>query len=220
MPCGWTGWLIEGTYLRPWGAYLFDSEETTTTLDSPEAQSALIWWQEAWRDPALDGHFQGSFTGQTVSMKVGGAWELGAYNSLSELNYGVIAMPNGPVARTTAVQGSGFSISRQSRHKDEAWLFMTELLGQKGMREIWAPTTLPARASALPIFVELAMKGKNREELYKSIDMAVLGRPIQPPGEEAFAGVTGSLFWEFLTGSISPIELAESVARAFKGIKQ
>jgi multiple sugar transport system substrate-binding protein len=155
-----------------------------------------------------------------VGMRIGGAWELGSYNSLPSLNYGVAAMPSGPGGHTTAVQGSGFGISRQSKHKEEAWLFMTELMGQKGMQEIWAPTTLPARSTALPKFVELGLKGRNRDELYKSIDMAVLGRPIQPPGEQAFIKATSPFFGDFLNSKISPIELAQGVKTAFRAIKK
>jgi multiple sugar transport system substrate-binding protein len=220
MPVGWVGWLIEGTYLTPWGATLFDANETTTTLHTLEAQNALRWWQEAWRDPAMDSAFTSYFPNQNVSLKMGGAWEIGFYNSLPNFNYGIAALPRGPVARTTAVQGSGFSISKQSKNKEAAWLFMMELLGQKGMQEIWAPTTLPSRASALPQFIELALKGKYRDELYESVKMGVLGRPIQPPGEELFVKITGGHFSEFLSGKISPVELAELIATAFKGIKQ
>lgn len=203
------GWQFEGAWLMPWGGHLFNTDETAVRLTEAPAVQALSWWQQF----ALERISGGSVLQGTAAIETNGIWHLASLAQASGINWDMAAVPSGPVARTTPLQGSGYSITRQSKNKEQAWLFLREFTGALGMEELWSQVTMPSRRSALNGFLS-DIKGRSAEAVMKSVDIAVLGRPIQPPGEEAYAQSVQPLWNPFLQGGMSPVEFAERAKTA------
>lgn len=117
-------------------------------------------------------------------------------------------MPVGPVMRATPTQGSGYGISPLSSNKDAAWTFLQEFLGPTGQAMIWAQGSTPTARSALPVFLEQTMSGKNHAAIYDAFNSVFIGRPIMPPGEGAFVQGASGPISNWLERRISSQQLA------------
>lgn len=207
---GWTvslgaGWRFEATAVVPWGGRLFNDTETETWVTQPEAINGLLWWENAL---ALV-RSGGDFTAGTSSMLFDGSWRLAHFNTLLvDVNWDIVPMPVGPVMRATPTQGSGYGISPLSSNKDAAWTFLQEFLGPTGQAMIWARGSTPTARSALPVFLEQTMSGKNHAAIYDAFNSVFIGRPIMPPGEGAFVQGASGPISNWLERRISSQQLA------------
>ncbi len=204
-----TSWQFEASWLRPWGGYLFNEDETAVRLTEEPAVRALSWWQQ-FAQEKISG---GDLLSGTTAIQTNGVWFLANLRQAQGTRWDMAAVPSGPVARTTPLQGSGYAITKQSKHKEEAWLFLREFTGQLGMQELWGRVSMPSRRSALNDFLG-DLRGRRTDAILKSVEIAVLGRPIQPPGEAAYADAVRPLWNPFIQGQMSPVEFAERAKTA------
>ncbi|HHW09122.1 MAG TPA: extracellular solute-binding protein [Firmicutes bacterium] len=215
-PVNWNSWSFEGNYLAPWGARMFSDDESSLLLSEPAALTALSWWQQTLQDPAIV--VGKSFPKNQTSLAVAGIWEIGSYNAVTGLDFDLGLLPVGPAGRYSSFQSSGYGISRQSKQKEAAWIFLSDWMGPRGMELYWAKTKMPARWSAIKHFAELFLKDKNMSSLEQTLSIMLLGRPVFPPGE-AFYTQSKKLFSQFWSNELSPVQLADSAASLFSSMK-
>ena len=138
-----------------------------------------------------------------------GSWNIKRFNiALTEIHWDIAPIPRGPVMRATPTQGSGYGISPISPNKDAAWTFLQEFLGPVGQEMIWGRGSAPAGRSALSVFLEETVGGKNHAAIYEAFETVFLGRPIMPPGEGAFVQLVSGPIGSWLERRISSQELA------------
>ena len=122
---GWWGeWLI---YVRQAGGKVFTPDGRRCLLDSPEAVAGLKFYLEKstrhhFSAPAGFEPLNG-FVNRRVAMIVGGHINYWTnYNQIPGLDWDVQLLPAGPVSRSGGELAiAGYSISRESRHPEEAW---------------------------------------------------------------------------------------------------
>jgi len=214
VPLG-ANWLFEGLSVAPWGGRLFNDSETETWVTRPEAISGLAWWESALAVVPRGG----DFVSGSSSMLVDGGWNIKHFNaSLTEVHWDIAPIPRGPVMRATPTQGSGYGISPLSTNKDAAWVFMQEFLGPIGQEMIWGRGSIPAARSALPVFLEETVGGKNHAAIYEAFETAFIGRPIMPPGEGAFVQRASGPIASWLERQISSQQLAVQLKTAIEAM--
>ena len=152
-----SGTPLQATWLGPWGGRFLNDDETETYIDSKEAVEAL----EFWYDLRAKRHFS-PMPGESVdwwtgklAMKNTGPWDYRGYLSRKPDFVADIAdWPKGPKGRATSSMGSGYPISSQSKHAEDAWLWLSEYLGKDDNRSILSQfvklgTGTPSRYSLL-----------------------------------------------------------------------
>lgn len=191
------GYPMQGTYLGGWGARYLNDEETEISVDSKEAIQAL----EFWVDLRLRRHYSplpADVTGiqggedqlwwdGKVAMRQSGPW---FYRSVINKKPSFVAdiadWPKGPKTRQTASMGSGYPISSQSKHAEEAWLWLSEYLGKDENRSILSQFVktgygTPVRYSLLARWEKSQFAPPSAKVVAPALkDYAVVGRPITP----------------------------------------
>lgn len=200
-----SSWQFEAKAVAPWGGRLFNDTETETWVTRPEAINGLTWWENAMALAPLGG----DFTTGGASIHFDGSWRITYLNqSVDNIDWDIAPMPMGPVMRATPTQGSAYGISPYSQNKDAAWTFISEFLGPTGQAMIWGVGSAPAARSALPVFLENTLQGKNHAAVFEAFETVFLGRPVMPPGESVFNQGAGGPISAWTQGNISSQELA------------
>lgn len=179
---GWWGeWLI---YVRQAGGQLFSPDGRRCLLNSPEAIAGLRFYLEKSSKyhisaPAGYEPFNGFINGR-LAMIVGGhvSYWLN-YNQMPGLDWDVQLLPRGPVTRNGGeLAMAGNSISRWSRHPEEAWALAKFLTRPEAIAGIVGRGALSVRRSV----AEATMAGHaprpnphNLEAAYRQFDF---GEPI------------------------------------------
>ncbi len=186
------GWSMP-SYLGPWGGQWVDDTETKTGITSSGSLQAMQYWYDLFfkhKVNPLPGSYQGSaddlYIQGKVAMRLGGPWSYRGWIGRINFESPIANWPLGPTGkRISASMGSGYPISVNSQHRDEAWLFMAELLGKDPDRSIewqFIKTGLgtPCRFSAMKEFEKSKFAMPNVQIVAPAASYSVLGRPISP----------------------------------------
>ncbi len=190
------GWQTEGQFLMPWGGALLNEDETECLITEPAALEALQWWADTGllhrvQPSAAQGEMLkgmgGPFESGKVAMTDAAPWSAPSFNQFSEVQWDVAPWPKGPVAHTTAGQGSGFTITQNTKHPDAAWTFLRWFESKEGLEFVWAGSgaSTPPRKSIFTTYLNAPGVPEHASYFFDAMDQyMVLGRPISPPAEE------------------------------------
>jgi multiple sugar transport system substrate-binding protein len=183
------GYPLQATWLGPWGGRYLNDEETGTVIDSRESLEAL----EFWYDLRAKRHYS-PMPGETVdwwtgklAMKNTGPWDYRGYLSRKpEFVADVADWPKGPKGRAASSMGSGYPISSQSRHAEDAWLWLSEYLGKDENRSILSQFVktgagTPVRFSQLARWEKSPFAPPSAKIVAPALrEYSQVGRPITP----------------------------------------
>ena len=150
---------MNANYLYPWGAKFWNEpEENECHLNTPEAIEALTWWMSFMHEhhvtptPAEDtfGGGWGGFVAGKVAMFQQGTWYTPVLTKDAKFKWDLWHWPKGPAAHTTGTMGSGYSITKDSKAPDKAWIYENAYLSTDGQIFMWGSTGRgsPSRISA------------------------------------------------------------------------
>jgi len=161
LPSAWDG----PAKIGPWGADWVNEEETQCTVDTQQAIDALTWWADlrlkhkvhpmpADEQVLTALGVQMLATGK-IAMVWSHPWDAGEVKVQSKSKWDVAPWPKGPVTRISDGAGSGYAIGRDTKHKEEAWLYLRWFASKEGQKFLWGDTgaSIPARASAIQAFL-------------------------------------------------------------------
>ena len=184
------GYPLQATWLAPWGARFLNEDETETYIDSREAIEALEFWYDlrARRNfSPMPGQPAANWLGGNVAMMHSGPW---AYRAIVANKPDFVAdiadWPKGPKGRGTSSMGSGYPVSSQSKHAEDAWLWLSEYLGKDEQRSVLGQfvTTgkgTPVRYSLLAKWERSPFAPPSAKIIAPALrEYAVVGRPITP----------------------------------------
>ena len=148
-------WLWSG------GGDYMNAEETTCTLDSPDAVAALEFVTGLIRDkvaaPITDlanANFASeAFYSGKIAMVHNGPWNFVNVRRNGKFNWDVVPMPRGKAGSVSTVAGSGFGISNNTKNPDEAWTALRIITSKESLEKTArAGRGYPGRKSAVPAF--------------------------------------------------------------------
>jgi multiple sugar transport system substrate-binding protein len=161
MPSAWNG---PGN-IGPWGADWVSEDETKCTVNTPEAIEALSWWADLRLKhkvtpmPADEQVLTALGIQMLATGKIGMVWshpwDAGEVKVQTKSKWDVAPWPKGPAARVSDGAGSGYAIGRDTKHMDEAWLYLRWFASKEGQKFLWGDTgaSIPARESAIDAFL-------------------------------------------------------------------
>jgi multiple sugar transport system substrate-binding protein len=171
----------------PWGGEVIDDTETEILLDSPESIAAMQWHADlihvhkvaplpAQADAIPAGP---RITGQAAMFALA-SWGTPELIANANFNWDVAPWPKGPAATKTGSFGSGFGITRDSKHPEAAWQYLREYLSKEGMEFMWGASGRgsPARKSAYDSWLNSEGAPEHASYYLDAMDTyAITGRP-------------------------------------------
>jgi multiple sugar transport system substrate-binding protein len=204
LTTGYGGWPFEGMWLKPFGGKIYNDDETQLLITSKESVKGLDYAQRLFSENLVGGAFP-----KTASLTFYGTWEFKNLVKVKE-DWDIAPMPKGPADYAGSAMGSGYSIARNSKHKTEAWTFINELMGPRGMELVWSKGTTPSRKSGLKSFYENYPKVSTKY-VDVALDNSWAGRPMMPPGEMATNAIIDPILSKLQTLKISPEQAAQNI---------
>ena len=204
---GWRGNMpnfgnsLNNNMLNPYGAQLYNDEETEILLDSPEARTAVQLWVDlihthgAAPTPSESEAFeQNAWISGNVGMSPFASWNTPTQASFANYNWDVAPWPAGPEGQHCGSFGSGFSITKNSDHPAEAWRYLSSYLSKEGMEFMWGSSGRgsPARAAAYQSWIDSEPAPDNAHYFLDALERyAVTGRPYQTLAAPQLLDITG-----------------------------
>jgi len=74
-------------------------------------------------------YMQAQWMAGNVAMHVNGPWQMINFKSGVKFDFGIVPMPKGTKGSVTVSAGSGFGVSKTTKHADEVWKAVTVLTG-------------------------------------------------------------------------------------------
>lgn len=171
----------------PWGGEVLDETETKILLDSPESTAALQWFADllhVHKVAPLPAQAQSIPAGPWVAGMTGmfalASWGTPTLIANATFNWDVAPWPKGPAGAKVGSFGSGFGITRDSKHPDAAWGYLREYLSKEGMEFMWGASGRgsPARQSAYDSWLNSEGAPENAHYYLDALqNYAVTGRP-------------------------------------------
>jgi len=184
-------------FLVPWGGGFVNDDETECLVDTPESIEALQWWADLrlkhqvhpWPadEEALRAVGAHPFHTGLVGMTRLPPWSAGEVKEYADISWDVADWPKGPVTRSAGAAGSGYSIGRDTKHPEEAWLYIRWFASKEGHEFLWGETgaSIPARESAYEAFLSAPGMPEHAQLWIDALKTyALLSRPISPPANE------------------------------------
>jgi len=180
-----------GAHLFPWGAKLFTDDESALAIDSKEARTALNFWfdmmhnEHAIPEQAEADSFPGGdwLSGQ-VAMFGLATWGAPQMHAQAKFDWDVAPWPKGAAGQHTGSFGSGYGVTRDSKHPDAGWRFLSAYLSVEGMQYMWGSSGRgsPAREAAYQSYLDSPLAPKHGQYFLDALkNYAVTGRPYASP---------------------------------------
>ena len=177
------------SYLGPWGGEVIDETETKILIDTDAARTASQWWADlihVHKVAPLPAQAQAIPAGPWVAGLTGmfalASWGTPTLIEQASFAWDVAPWPEGPAGRKCGSFGSGFGITRDSKHADAAWQYMREYLSKEGMEFMWGASGRgsPARQAAYESWLNSPGAPANARFYMEALEnYAVTGRPYQ-----------------------------------------
>ncbi|TDD59127.1 extracellular solute-binding protein [Kribbella antibiotica] len=157
QPGGTGSWQTVMPFAWSAGAEITGDDEKSFTLDTPEMQEGLQYFQSFFTDKIAGtdlppNQTEAQFVNGTAPMFISGPWMAGsvakAGGPAMKPNIGVFELPKNKTA-TSFVGGSNFVVFKNSKNKDSAWK-LVKWLSEEKTQAAWykLSTDLPAVKSA------------------------------------------------------------------------
>ncbi len=185
--------LMAPVYLFPFGAqYLAEPKEDQVLINKPEAVAAMEWWEElrtkgAVPSPAdLQNVAWPPFQFGKIAMTQQGSWATPPIRENSKFNWDIAMWPKGPKAHTTFSAGSCYTITRDSKNPDAAFIYLNDYLSTAGQGYMWGITGRgsPARLSAWPSYINSKFAPPGAKFVQEAMTSGIASHDIidQPTG--------------------------------------
>jgi multiple sugar transport system substrate-binding protein len=195
---GWAGYYSQIVQLGnewgialvgPSGGEVLNEDETKILLDSPESMAALQWWADmihVHKVAPLPAESQaipsGPWVAGVAAMFALASWGTPTLHEFASFQWDVAPWPKGSKAQKTGSFGSGFGVTRDSKHPDDSWNYLREYLSKEGMEFMWGASGRgsPAREAAYQSWMDSDIAPENAEYYLEALKTyAVTGRPYQ-----------------------------------------
>ena len=173
----------------PWGGEVFNEAEDKLLIDSAESVGALQWWADlihVHKAAPMPAQAQAIPNGPWVSGQAAmfalASWGTPTLIQNAQFKWDVAPWPKGPAGAKAGSFGSGFGITRDSKHADMAWTYMHDYLSKEGMEFMWGASGRgsPARKDAYPSWMESEGAPEHASYYLDALEnYAVTGRPYQ-----------------------------------------
>jgi len=173
----------------PWGGRIFTDDDTKLVLNSEKCLEALNWWaaliheHQVAPSPAESQAFEaGPWIAGRVAMAAVASWATPTLAKFAPFKWDVAPWPKGPVQQRTGSFGSGYGITRDSKHPDAGWTYLREYLSEEGMEFMWGQTGRgsPARKAAYDAWLESPVAPEHAEYFLDALDRyAMTGHPYK-----------------------------------------
>ncbi len=151
-------------YLWPFGGdYISEPNEDKCLMTSQATIDAFKWWMDMrFKDksvpsPADLQTVQGDpFTFGRIAMMLNGSWATPPLTQNAKFKWDVAIWPKGPKKHSTWSLGSAYMLTKDSKQRDAAWIYVNDYLSTAGMAFMWGITGRgsPARNSAWPSYIK------------------------------------------------------------------
>lgn len=183
------GWTMP-SYLGPWGGFWVDDTETKTGIDDTGSITSLQYWMDLFFKHKVN-PVPGTTTGDPylegkVGMTFGGPWTYRGWIGKLTFESPIADWPIGPAGkRISASMGSGYPISKDTKYRDESWLYMGEYVGKDMNRSLMGQFVqtgfgTPVRFSIMKEFEKSKFAMPNVQIVTPAESYSVIGRPISP----------------------------------------
>ena len=214
--------FMDMTFLWQAGSEILSPDASTAKgyLDSDEAKRALTFFQSLYNSEGVAPKElpQDAFPNGNVAIHVDGPW---AFSTFSE-NYPNFVLgedydvaPLWKDAKQVSPNGSwNVGITTQSKHPDEAWLFVNWVTGIEGSKTWYEDTkNLPARQSTTEAFAEL-------KEYPMNIFVEQSANYAKPrPATAAYPAISEAIRLLFEEVGLGNADVSEALDRAVKKIE-
>jgi multiple sugar transport system substrate-binding protein len=170
------------------GGKVFEDDESKIVLDSPESIAGLKFWAQFIKDglspnPAVSSAYPAGIwiTGNAAMFGLA-TWGVPQMHDSGAFKYDVLPWPKGPKAQITGSFGSGYGITKDSKHPDIAWKYMHDYLNLEGMAYMWGDSGRgsPARTLAYDHYIKSPIVPPSAKYFKEAMDTyAVTGHPYQ-----------------------------------------
>jgi multiple sugar transport system substrate-binding protein len=137
------------------------TDDLKYNANNPEAVEAVQWVSDLLNthkiaQPIVTGNHmvgQEQFASGKIGMYFSGPWDISYFKDQAKFKYGISTIPKGKKGSISWAAGSGFGISKNSKHPDEAYkaiAVLTDMANQEALAA--SGRAYPARISALPKF--------------------------------------------------------------------
>lgn len=177
------------SYVGPWGGEVLDESETKILLDTPEAKAGMQFWADLMHKykvaptPAMSQAIPvGPYLAGQAAMFGLASWGTPQLIANAAFKWDVAPWPKGPAGQKAGSFGSGFGITRDSKHPDAAWAYLREYLSKEGMEFMWGSSGRgsPARAAAYQSWLDSEGAPEHASYYLDALNnYAVTGRPYQ-----------------------------------------
>ncbi len=127
------------------------------------------------------------FMAGKLAMMTSGIWETPRFRKIKSFDWDIVMFPKGPVKRAFGSGGSGYAITKATKHPEEAWEVLKALAGVKG-QEWLAKTGLAQPANRIvaegKYFAKSKEKPLNKKMLNKAVNYIIF-EPFHSKWQEA-----------------------------------
>ncbi len=205
------------TMVAPFGGGWVNDVEDQTVVDAPGTIQGMQWWLDLLiKNKAVPTADEAKtiqlwpFFAQRAAMGITGTWSASQAAQIGKFRYDVSHYPKGPKGRITGANGSGLTISKNTKAPDASWLFISNFLSKEGQAELFASNGRgsPARASAWALF-EKSPSAMPSAKIILPI-LQSYAKHEQPIGQRAadMQRVVGPLWQNVLKGSMNVSDFA------------
>ena len=204
--------LVAPPYMMPFGgAYLKEPKEDEYLGNTPDSIAAMEWWEElrakgAVPSPAdLQNVAWPAFQFGKIDMTQQGSWATPPIAAGSKFKWDIMLWPKGPKAHTTFSAGSGYGITKDSKNRDAAWVYLNDYLSTAGQAFMWGLTGRgsPARLSAWPSYLNSKFAPPGAKWVEYAMKNGIASHDIidQPTGPQV-TQAAGAIWDQVVTGEI------------------
>jgi len=221
------GFLCETTWANPWGATIWDfggdyfNEDGTEFILCKEPNYAGLQWyldlihvHKVAPTPESANALAGGgdpFALGLIALKTGSPYNMPTYRKVTEFEWDVVPMPNGPKGRHSALTTDSLSIYKGSKSPDITWSFIQMLLDDQSAKDYCAnfKGPVPALKSAHQYFILPDEAPKHQQVFIDAVEYAKV--PFQSPYEYVVHDPFYQALGSATTGTISLDEAMASI---------
>jgi multiple sugar transport system substrate-binding protein len=165
-------------WLLPFGARYVNETQTACVINEPKAIETMRFWHELRDKKAVPTPAQAAavlpdaFVVGRAGFQLAGTWATPQLQSLAKFQWSMAKWPKGPVAQSTAAEGSAYAITEKSENADAAWIYLNEYISEAGQNFMWASTGRgsPSRSSAWKYYEESELAAPNAKQILPTLN--------------------------------------------------
>jgi multiple sugar transport system substrate-binding protein len=205
----------------PWGGQVFNDDDTKLLIDSPESKAGLQFFADlihvhkvATTQAEATAFPEGVWIAGRAAMFALATWGTPQMAEFASFKYDVAPWPKGPKGRKTGSFGSGYGVTKDSKHPDKGWAYLREYLSKQGMEDMWGKSGRgsPARKAAYDSWLKSEVAPEHAQYYLDALEnYAVTGHPYLTLGGGEILDVLNQNATLVQTGDITIEEFVQKV---------